>query len=161
MQACYQVLNEKQPGWYSNPLNILMLVKEQLSCYHLGMHTLKASLSGPSQTLGTRGCCSQSRCILGQQTLMQMVVSKGAFLYRHSAVFNEQMLLSSRSFHFRPNSCEPVRTDHLCVFTGAPAVSHVVRSGECGFIRDTQLLFSCPEQCITCGGCDKTLRKTL
>ena len=120
VQACYQVLNEKQPGWYSNPLNILMLVKQQLSCYHLGVHTLKASLSGLSQTLGTRGCCSQSRRILGQQTLMRMVVSKGAFLYRHSAVFDEPTLLSSRSFHFRPNSCKPVRTDQPLRFHGSP-----------------------------------------
>lgn len=58
--------------WYSNPLNILMLVNEQLSCYHLGMHTLKASLSGPSQMLGLLDCWLQSRRILGQQTLMEM-----------------------------------------------------------------------------------------
>lgn len=120
MQACYQVLNEKQPGWYSNPLDILMLVKEQLSCYPLGMHTLKASLSGPSQTLGTQGCCLQSRRTLGQQALMRMVVSKGSFLCRRSAVFDEPTLLSSRSFHFRPNSCKPVRTDQPLRFHGSP-----------------------------------------
>ena len=121
-----------------------MLVNEQLSCYHLGMHISlrKVSLSGPSQTLGLLDCWLQSRWILGQQTLMEMSSAQ--------ARSSTDALLSSMSKSCRPQGAFTLgktavnlqEQTNLCVFTRAPAVCHMVRSEGCRFTRDTQLLFS-------------------
>lgn len=125
VEACYQVLNEKQPG--------LVFQSAEYS-YACKWTTLLLSLrnahteSIPFRSIpdaGTPRLLVAEQGNPGSADTDGDVVSTGSLLYRCSAVFDEQKLPSSRSFHFRQNSCKPTRTDQLLHFHMSPcSLSH-------------------------------------